>query len=417
MTDSRAQAFAITGQNPTHTINLQLNFLRQEGILVDLNVSGTGMFQRTPSWAELGIPEFTGDKRTVQFTKGLKFLYPEDKVRKLKSFESRLRQNLDKHSYDVTGFKPFRWLPYTAYQAWRSKHDAIVEEANAFIQELIDCHADSLDHVASAFSEIAEAAWLSATTGESANGRRVQKYDYVKLFDKSTHNELVLRHDEFVDYIIKNAVQQVPTPEDIQAKVRFDYTTALVYGEQDVEADRAAAEGIRVQAQFDRERAALENQMLAEQARKQAWDNQADQMERETAIEAMRQAEYDHHRAKLQETVSPFVEVYRAAMLQFIDHAKEILESVRKNRHVRGKVAERGRGLLDIYNLMVIPGMGDDRMMQRLSDLRDLLGPVDDGARDPEKIAAKLQEIVDLEDEVTSDLLTLPTAASFIEVE
>jgi len=138
MTDSRAQAFAITGQNPTHTINLQLNFLRQEGILVDLNVSGTGMFQRTPSWAELGIPEFTGDKRTVQFTKGLKFLYPEDKVRKLKSFESRLRQNLDKHSYDVTGFKPFRWLPYTAYQAWRSKHDAIVEEANAFIQELID---------------------------------------------------------------------------------------------------------------------------------------------------------------------------------------------------------------------------------------------------------------------------------------
>jgi len=56
----------------------------------------------------IGIPEFTGDRRATQFTKGSKFLYPEQKVAKLKSFESRLRQNLDKLSYDVTGFKPFR---------------------------------------------------------------------------------------------------------------------------------------------------------------------------------------------------------------------------------------------------------------------------------------------------------------------
>ena len=40
---------------------------------------------------------------------------------------------------------------------------------------------------------------------------------------------------------------------------------------------------------------------------------------------------------------------------QFIDHAKEILESVKKNNHVRGKVAERGRVLLDLYRLMVLP--------------------------------------------------------------
>lgn len=417
MSDSRAQAFAITGETPTHTINMQLNFLRKEGILIDLNVTGTGIFQKTPSWAELGVPDFAGDKRAVQFTKGLKFLYPEEKVKKLKSFESRLRQNLDKHSYDVTGFKPFRWLPYTAYQTWRARHDATVAEAEAYIEDLIACHAESIDHVAHAFTEIAEAAWLSATTGESDNGRRVQKYQYIKLWDKAAHRELALGHDEFIDYIVSNAIAQVPTPEDIRSKIKFDYTTALVYGEQDIAADQAAAENIRLQMEFDREKAALENQALAEQVRKQAWDNQAAQMERETAIDAMRQAEYDHHREKLQETVSPFVEVYRAAMLQFIDHAKDILESVQKNKHVKGKVAERGRGLLDVYNLMVIPGMGDDRMMQRLSDLRDLLGPVDDAARNPERIAAKLQEIIDLEAEVTSDLLALPTAASFIEVE
>lgn len=415
--DRKQQAFEITGVAPTMAVNVQLGLLREEGILVDLNITGTGMFQKTPIWAELGIPEFTGDRRVTQFTKGNKFLYPEEKVRALKSFQSRLSQNLERYTYDVTGFRPFRWLPYTAYQAWREKHDQIITEAHAFIDtELIACHDECLSFIAQAYREIAEAAWLSATTGETDSGRRMQKYDSIEVYDKKNHEYLNLDHVDFVDFIIRLAVSQVPTVEDIQNKLVFGYTTALVYGEADVASDEAAAANIRAQVSFEREKADLENQLLTEQVRKQAWDNQVEQTERETQIEAMRQAEYDHHRQQLQETVSPFVEVYRAAMSQFIDHAKDMLESIQKNKHVRGKVAERGRGLLDLYNLMVIPGMGDDRMMSYLSDLRSMLGPVDDGVRDPEKIAAKLHEIVALEAEVSRDLSAMPTAASFIEV-
>ncbi|MDD2923194.1 MAG: hypothetical protein PHQ36_12985, partial [Anaerolineales bacterium] len=375
----KQQAIQITGVAPQQTVHMQLAKLRQEGILVDLNITGTGIFQRVPNWAELGIPEFTGDKRATQFTKGAKYLYPEEKVRAVKSFESRLRQNLDKYSFEVAGFRPFRWLPYTAYQAWRAKHDEIVAQANEFIQtQLIDCHDQCRDQIAATYKEIAEAAWLSATTGENAKGRRAQTYKFIILYDKTSREQLTLDHAGFVSYIVAQALAQIPGVEDIMNKLRYDYTTALVYGQEDVAADEANAENIRANVKFERERAMLENQFLAEKVRKQAWDNQTEQTQKEQILEAMRQAEYDHHRQQLQETVSPFVEVYRQAIGQFINHAKDMLESIQKNKHVRGKVAERGRGLLDVYNLLVLPGMGDDRMMEYLKDLRSLLGPADD---------------------------------------
>jgi hypothetical protein len=34
------------------TVQLQLNVLRNQGILVDLSVSGTGMFTRTATWCQ-----------------------------------------------------------------------------------------------------------------------------------------------------------------------------------------------------------------------------------------------------------------------------------------------------------------------------------------------------------------------------
>jgi hypothetical protein len=414
--DERKQkAIQITGSEPQAAVRLQLEQLRTEGILVDLNITGTGIFTKSTNWLELGIPDWVGDKRTTQFTKGTKYLYPEEKVAKIKSFESRLRQNLDKHSFDVTGFRPFRWLPYTAYQAWRSKHDEIVNQANAYIQiELLDCHDQCLEYVAESFAKIAGAAWLSATGGENEKGRRTQAYKYIQIKDKAKGN-IVLDRAQFVQYIVDQAVALVPSVVDIMNKLRFDYTTALVYGQEDIAADEAKAQNIRANVYFEREKAQIKLDALREKTRKKAWDNQLQQRTKEEMLEAMRQAEYDHHREQLRETVSPFVEVYRQAIGQFINHAKDMLESIQKNKHVRGKVAERGRGLLDIYNLLVLPGMGDDRMMDYLKDLRALLGPADE-TRNTEAITAKLQDIIALEKEIAADMLTIPTTFSYLEV-
>ena len=418
----RQRAIEITGQAPQAAVTMQLDKLRDEGILVDLHITGTNMFQKTPNWLELGIAEFAGDKRADQFTKGSKFLFPDDRIKAVKSIESRLRQNLEKYSYDVTGIRPYRWLPYTAYAAWRKKHDEIVADGEMLKHDLIDHRDRFVGEVAATYATIAEDAWISVTSGIDGDGSRWQRYAFVRLTTKNG-TVIAMDHDQFVDYIITQTVSDIPTVEEIEARLRFDYTTAQVYGDEDVAAEKARTAAIYEQAAANREQLNLareyqrtENAMLEEAARKQAWDNQAAQREREDKIAAMRQAEYDHHREQLRETISPFAEVYRAAVSQFIDHAREILESVQKNGYVRGKVAERGRGLLDLYQLMVLPGMGDERLETYLRELKDLL-PAASETRSPEAIANKLRDIIALEADAAAAIQTPPTGFSFIDLE
>ena len=38
----KQQAFEITGVTPTRTVKMELSFLRTQGILVDLSITGTG---------------------------------------------------------------------------------------------------------------------------------------------------------------------------------------------------------------------------------------------------------------------------------------------------------------------------------------------------------------------------------------
>lgn len=427
LTARRQQAVAITGQNPQTAIKLQLDFMRENGVLVDLNIQGTGMFQKMPSWVELGIADWTqDDERVRQFTRGSKFLYPEEKVRALKSVEIRLRQNLDKYSREVTGFKPYRWVAYTAYQDWRERHDRIVADGEAVKADLIANRDRFVDQVAETYTQVAESAWIAATSGEDASGRRIQLYSYVQVIDKTTHKPSALDHEQFVSYVVERTVAQIPTAEEIASRLKFDYTTALVYGEQDIAADLAAAEAVRQQLDLSRQvrraevlKADLENQQLAEKVRAEAWETQSRQRaaeaEREAKLAAMRQAEYEHHRQQLQETISPFAEVYRQAVSQFVDHAREILESLTKNKgQIRGKVAERGRGLLDLYQLMVIPGMGDERLENYLRELKSLL-PADVEARNPEQISDKLKEIIRLEAEISDSIQAGPTTFEFVE--
>ena len=180
-------------------------------------------------------------------------------------------------------------------------------------------------------------------------------------------------------------------------------------------AEQARADSIRLQTLAEREQLNLarqyqqtENAMLLERARKEAWNNQQEQTEREAKLSAMREAEMEHHREQLKETISPFAEVYRAAISQFIDHARDILESVKKNGYVRGKVAERGRGLFDLYEMLVLPGMGDDRLQTYLRELKAML-PADAESRSPEQIADKLREIIDLESQAEQAITTVST--------
>jgi len=197
-----------------------------------------------------------------------------------------------------------------------------------------------------------------------------------------------------------------------------DYVTALVYAEQDVAQDEARAEAIRDQQETSRKINEIKVNLASERARAEAWNIQAGQREREVKIEAMIQAEAEHARQQLQSVTSPFAEVFTALRSQMAQDASDILTNIKKNGFVRGKVAERGRGLLEMFDIMCTHD--DKDLRAKLISLRSQLGSKgtkqDDESRDVESITETLTEIMQLESMATADMVAGPSRFSALDV-
>lgn len=396
--DRRAALAAEIGIAPERiqSVKLQLDVLRKQGILVDLDISGLSMFARAASWMELGILD--DDVRRDRFTRGQKFLIPEDQVKRLRSVESQMRQALERYSFHVTGFYPYRWIPFTAYDEFRRAWAELTSRFAEVRQEILDHYDDYKDRLVNDFNQVAAEAWASI---QRAAGDRQP----IVIIEGWRFTDL----EAFTNFIVQRALERFPSRQRIEQDLYADYTTALVYGEQDVAADELAAERLRRQISQEREEQRHQEQLhrLAEEARR-------------IKIEAMRQAEAEHARQRLEQMVSPFEEVFSALRRRIAEDAQAMLQSIQKNGYVRGKIAEKGRGLLDLYDLLA--AHNDYELRDKLVHLKAAIGPIGaERAEDaPERSAAEivtlLNQVVDLAHTAAQDLLTKPSRFSLLEV-
>ena len=92
------------------------------------------------------------------------------------------------------------------------------------------------------------------------------------------------------------------------------------------------------------------------------------------------------------------------------------MESIQKNGYVRGKVAEKGRGLIELFDLLAIHDDGELR--SALVNLKGLLGPASkDDPRDTEAIKAVLNKIADMADGEVQRLTSGPTKFSIVDID
>lgn len=400
------KALAGVDASRVRSYQIELNVLRENGLLVDLDIAGTSMFSRAASWSELGVMDKTTQAR---FTKGRKSLIEDGVEKRLKSIETRMRQILDKYSYPTKGFYPYRWIPWTAYQEWRSEMDRLIEEFNSVKAQIIDNLDTYIDQTAKDFEKVARSAWKSLMV----------QGDYgAVIVDGSI---ICNTEDEFVDLIVKNAVEKLPSRSEIKTKLTADYSIALVYGEQDIMADRLKAEELALEAYIQKEKAEAAKQeayvqakMLEEQYQHQWHLNQIEQQQKEIALEAMRQAEIEHARKRLDEIGSPFADVFMQLRNRMAEDAENMLKSIQKNGFLKGKVAEKGRSLIEFYRLMAVHD--DKDLRQLLEQLTAEIGP--DGKskeRDSEKISKTLEQLVDLVHLSAEEMVTV-SRASFVEI-
>jgi len=365
------------------TVSLDIARMRELGVLVDIDIHGTSMFTARASWAELGIPR--EDTRRKRLRRGSKDLIPHLYIGRLRSLETRFRQSLERHSFVLQGFRPYRWVPFTAYEAWRAGWADLQAELAELKADILTHYDEFVDALAADFAQVAHEAWDAVRARRPAGAGEFALVTSQGAFDSL---------DAFTDHVVARAVAQMPSPDQIERGLYVDYKNALVVTGADLEAEHLHTEQLYTEQAQERTR------QVEEWARQHKLRLEVEEAEQASGIRlaAMRQAELEHARRQLQNTVSPFAEVFEQFRARIYEDVQEIATSISRNGHVRGKVAERARGLLDAYRLLGAAS-GDDELEAALLELRARLNqrPANDNGRyDTAAVRAALDDIATL---------------------
>lgn len=314
------------------SVYLQLQMLRRQGILVDVDIHGTTMFARSASLAELGVPRQS--LRGKRIRPGQKDLIPRSVIGKLKSVEQRMRDCLNKYGQDVTGFRPYRYLHFAAYQPFRERWEKLEREFEAIKADIIE----NLDDYHSVFLEeyagLAKEAWDAMM---ASNGH--ERVLIVHL--KNGGSETFEGPDDFVDWVTTRAAPLFPTEAKVLADLHADYKTAILVSQADV----AAEEARRDQAVAESAQAAAEHTEATERER-------VARSEAQIQMEAIRQAELEHARQQLEQVVSPFEELFGNLRAQVYTDARAVADSIRRNGFLNPQVARRVDNLVTTFQML-----------------------------------------------------------------
>lgn len=387
ITQNKQDAASALSIEPTRigTMRMELGVLRNRGLLIALDICGTSIFATQTDWADLGIAG--DDPRSKRLTRGRKYLIPESIVKQRRSIEVRARQLLDRLTYEVRGFHPYRFLPFEAYEKFKAVWEGLLADDADFKSSLLASLDDYRDEAAADFAQIAIAAWSTL---------------------QATGNDCYYPDpDGFADSILARALAKFPTPGDIQTKLTMDYRVSMAFGVDALVEQETRAKLTAEQAQLEIARLRAQAASEQETARHEAEINRLEEAERNARYDAIRQAEAEHYRAQLNESAGPLSEMFLDLRNRLAEAAVEMAESVEKSGFVRGKVAQRGRGLLEIFNLMSVT---DDRdLKDALVKLNQAIGPGSEESgkspeRSPEEVKAALEKIVELAEEARAEI-------------
>jgi len=402
-------------------VRLQLNQLLSEGILIDLDITGESMFTRQADWSEVGIQ--AGEIRSSRLTRGQKFLISEERIKNLRSVTTRMRQWLEKMTNDITGFRPWRYLNYKRYEDWVERWGALLNEFQSAKQDILDHYDKDIEDLKRDYEEIAERSWQSI---------RSLGYEAIIYNDRAFTDKT-----EFAQYMIERVLEKVPSKHTIELVLQADYRVSIIEGQGQIEEHYLKSETIRAEAAVVRaqaeakiaiEKAKLNAQldeeyaqarMLQEQERHNSEMNLLAEQEKRAKIDAMIRAEADHIRQQFAKEVSPIEEVFTQLRKEMAEICLGAAESVKKNGYVRGKTAEKLRGLVEFYQLSSI--QEDPVLLQKLQELRKAVGPVGDERtkdmpeRSPEEVIGALKQVIDLQNTIKQDLAQGPSRISLID--
>jgi hypothetical protein len=362
------------------TVNLEA--LRRQGVLCNVTVRGTSMLQRRSTRAELGMA--ADDIRVDHLTAGVSFTIRPDLAKQLRSVESRVRYNLDCRSFDLAGFRPKRYLPFTAWDSWLEAHDELVTEWEGVKLEILRDRAAMVEEMRERYQEIARRAWAALMS------QRQEHWTFdedlaapVLLPDGANYHNF---HD-FARDLLNLAATKLPSEQEIRDGLTIEYHFSMITMMSQVQAELAALaeeQARTAEARAEQLAARSRQQQIADEqaaARRAAetWEREQGRIVQAEAnaeiarINARTRIIEENIRAQLADMVNPYAEMFEQLRQQIAIDANTILQSL-KGGTMRGPTATGARNLIETFRVLNVAGDTElasliDQLEKRL-DLR-----------------------------------------------
>lgn len=319
------------------TIRMDLRRLRDLGILVDVSINGLNLLYASSTWDEFGVPE--EDERRKRLKKGRKNVTSSAFANKATSLSVRFRQNLDRYSYSLTGFAPFRWIPASAYFVWREEHDRLCQQ----LAELVASYDEAAER-----QQLSEAMTAVASEAYDAQCSRTQPK---------------LSREQYTAQIVAAALARLPSAETIRNSIKASYRTAILEDNTDVARRLAELE----QAELEQDHIRVER----------------------VKVQEMHRLEMEAARERIATMANPWDEMLQQFEAQLYDAAAEAMTMMQKHGYLPGKTAESLKGLRQMYEVMCVAK--NERIEDALTKIESAL------AAKPDQIQGQTKRSYDVE--------------------
>lgn len=324
------------------TMPFDLTALEQAGIFLNIDTTGFSVLSRQLDWQSLGI-ELPADK-AVYLSPPRTGLLPDNYRKPLLRAASQAHNALCRYSFrfalceTVLGSSEYRWIPYTAFEAFEKEFAAACETLARAKASVIENYDEILETLRETFRRLAtdSAERLAATVKDEP-------------FDR----------DEFIQRTVARALAMIPTPAAIRDGMRIQMRPKVILLGSEMRAEQAHVAKLKLETQETRKaqtEIALEIQTNKEIAEIKVKSAERDEKREQELKERIRQIKIEAVKREVEAGLSPIKEGLDQLNSTIYEAAKEMAEKLNEAKFVPGGTAKKAREMYRWFKLMNFTG-------------------------------------------------------------
>lgn len=338
------------------TMPFDLSALEQSGIFLNIDATGFSVLSRQLDWQSLGI-ELPKEK-TVYLSPPRIGLLPDNYRKPLLRAASQAHNALERYSFrfalceTVLGSSEYRWIPFTAFEAFEKEFAAALETLAQAKLAVIESYDEILETLRETFRALAKdsAERLLATIKDEP-------------FDR----------EEFIQTTILRAMGMVPTISAIRDGMRIQMRPKVILLGSEMQAEQVKSAKLKLEKETVNQ---AHNEIFLElQATKEIAEikvkSAIEEEKREQELkERIRQIKIEAVKHEMEAAVSPIKEGLDQLTNTIYEAALEMAEKLNDSKFVPGGTAKRARELYRWFKLMNFTG--DTEVEKVLAELNKI---------------------------------------------